>query len=370
MGKNSFCISVGLLVFVFSCSQQNSSNNEGKMEVSIQIDTLTSKPPVHLDSVAPSSGLKSKIELVSPLFISWGFQREKSMTLTEKADFDKHWLLKIFKRYKVDEAKYHPTSKDWSSLKSIHQETFKKNWRYVIEEWQLTDTHAARKWLKIALNSTKLDDAKPPRLPWIEGNKMYIVMATAARDWFEHSDELIEKLTSNNRALVELFNKPLDLVDYKKKKRGSNSSPWTKRAYYYQPDSIGTYFNYFYFQQLMPRYSTEDLFEGLVVKTYIYGREIGNYENVSEELIGIKSKLEDLDLGSLNIVGLAQDDLLDRFNISPSENYIVKEHNGDLLIIHFENGKVNWFNYLRSNLDLSNDPLPEELKYFEEVIPK
>ena len=145
-----------------------------------------------------------------------------------------------------------PVARDWASIKSIRQVIFKRDWRYILEKWQFDDDHSARDWLNIALKNKKLDDFKPPRVFWIEGNNMYFIMATAAKDWIEHSDELIESFSGKKRSFLSVFNAPLDVFKYKKG-NGANSGVETEEPYYYKPDTIGTYYNYFFFYKLRSR---------------------------------------------------------------------------------------------------------------------
>lgn len=168
--------------------------------------------------------------------------------------------------------------------------------------------------------------------------------------------------------LISLLNHPLDIKEYKHKKRGANSSVINKEPWYYQPDTVGTYFSYFWFLQLRAKYPAEQLFNGLVVKTYIHGKQLGNYDTVVEDLIGLKSRLADPDLGKLDLVGKEQQFLLTNFGIRPNyrEEYIIEGVNGTLLIIYLKDEKVQWFNYLRTHLKLENEDIPEALLHFEE----
>lgn len=184
-------------------------------------------------------------------------------------------------------------------------------------------------------------------------------------------DALTEVDSDKYPALIQLLNHPIDLQQYKLKKRGANSSAITQQPYYYQPDTVGTYFSYFWFQQLRDKYPPEQLFKGLVIKTYVYGSEIGTYEGVTEELIGIKSKLSDPDLGTLDLVGKDLSFLKTELGLGPNfkEHYIVERLNQVILIIKIENQKVQWFNYLHTSLQPKVE-IPEALLYFDEQVPK
>lgn len=183
--------------------------------------------------------------------------------------------------------------------------------------------------------------------------------------------DTIAALPEKESPLIRLLNHPLDLKEYKIKKRGANSSFISKAPWFYQPDTVGTYFSYFWFQQLRSKYPPEQLFNGLVIKTYIHGHKVGTYEDVVEDLTGIKSRLPDPDLKDLDLVGKDLQFLETTYGIRPNykEEYIIEEHNGIILIIHINNQKVQWFNYLRANLQLNHEDIPEALLYFEEQVP-
>lgn len=192
------------------------------------------------------------------------------------------------------------------------------------------------------------------------------------KDTVIHSvDEQAEGIPDKEQSLIDLFNHPLDLKKYKLKKRGANSSVITPQPYYYQPDTTGSYFSYFWFQQLRSQYPADQLFDGLVIKTFIYGEEIGTYKEVSEELIGIKSRLADPDLGGLDLVGKDMNFLESELGLTINfeEQYIIERHNSRILIIYVDNQKVQWFNYLHTSLQ-PNVEIPEALLYFEEQVPK
>ena len=315
---------------------------------------------------------RNKIDSVSPSLSKWGFIQEDEQSLNNQAAFNKHWWLKIFQRKRNSDTTNFPLAKDLSSIKTIRQFTFKKTWKFVIEEWQLENGHAARKWLKIAISTKSLDNVKPPRVYWIEGDKMYFIMATAAVDWLEHGDELVELFSGRKRSFISLFNQPLDVTKYKRKQGGANSGGASQRPYLYRPDTVGTYYNYFFFHKLRVRF-IEESFRGLNVRTYIHGKEIGWYEKVIEEFIAIKSKLPDPLLGHLNLVGKDRNYLLDYLgnHYIAMKDIMVYQHNGDILILHLKDKKVDWFNCIRTTLKLeSGGDLPEELKYFEERVPK
>lgn len=147
-----------------------------------------------------------RIDKVSGLLSDWGFHKEQKVVFRNREDFSSHWWLAIFDRKSRIDTSHFPSASDWQDIREISQFTFKKNWKYVIEEWQFSDSHAARRWLNIVVKTRRLDDQKPPRIYWIEENKMYFVMATAAYDWFEYSNELIKAFSGREVSDIHLSN--------------------------------------------------------------------------------------------------------------------------------------------------------------------
>ncbi|MGL1889656.1 MAG: hypothetical protein OCD76_24290 [Reichenbachiella sp.] len=236
------------------------------------------------------------------MFSEWGFSLKKERTLTTKSDWERHWWFNIFLKNRRRDTTNFPLTKDWQTIKEIRQYTIKKTWNIVIEEWQIESEQAAQRWLSIIIKTQRLDDHKPPRAYWIAGDKLYFIMTTAAQDWFAHSDELVQLFSGSNKRFLNLFNDPLDLATYKKG-NAANGSTRQGEPYLLKPDTVGTYYDYFWFKKLRREYSAQQSFSGLNIRTYIYGLEIGTFEEVAEELIGVKSRLEDPLLRKLNLVG-------------------------------------------------------------------
>ncbi|XOV94869.1 MAG: hypothetical protein ACFHWX_09205 [Bacteroidota bacterium] len=173
-------------------------------------------------------------------------------------------------------------------------------------------------------------------------------------------------------ALIDLFEDPIDVLAYKIKKEGANGSAMRKRNYFHQPDTVGNYFMYFWFYTYRRNASVPNAQEAVILNTYIYGETIGQYEKVDEALISIKGMVNDPDLDRLNVVGLTKQEVIDQFGLADfsDQNLYVYEHMKDILILHFEDDQVDWFNFLRTNLDLTSmEDLPPELKYYNEHIP-
>ncbi len=312
-----------------------------------------------------------RVSLRSRELSHWGFTLETKKELLTMSDFGRHWWLKIFQGSRIRNHKHLPQEEDWQNIKSIRQVSFKKTWKFFIEEWEFENAKAARSWLKIAVKSKRLDDSKPPRAFWLEEGRMYVVMASAAQDWFEHGNELTELMAGKKRGLLEIFNEPIDLIEYKKGNL-SNSGAGAKRPYYHQPDTSGIYYRYFWFHHLRRRFSNREIeSNSTILLTYIHGDSIGNYHHVSEELIAVKSGLPDSRLKHLNLVGLDKESVQKYYGFKKGyKDLLWEKHDGDLLIVHFRNDTVDWFNFVRTNFgDQTPILLPEELEYFDERIP-
>ncbi len=174
------------------------------------------------------------------------------------------------------------------------------------------------------------------------------------------------------QALIDLFQDPLDLRTYKINKRGSNSSSIIRRPYFRYIDTVGHYFHYFWFHSYRRDASITNSHEAVKVNTFIYGETIGRYEDVVEELISIKGRVKDPDLGKLNVVGLSKQDIHDQVGqaVIRDQDLYVYQYMTDILILHFENDQVDWFNFLRTNLELTSlEDLPAELMYYNERVP-
>lgn len=364
-----------LSVLAGACDHKNSeSSTDNREGMTSHQDDANADQGMKNDSLfIGRDRFQSRLAAVTPLLSEWNFHKVKDTILNDRTEFDRHWWLKIFgKKQQGVPDPDGPSLDDWETLKEIRQVTFKKSWEFVIEDWQLADTTAARRWINIALDTRDLDNFKPPRVYWTEGNRMYFIMATAAADWSEHSDKLIEAFTGMNRSLIELFNRPVDLAEYKRKKAGVRGRIIGKIPWAYRPDTAGNYFEFRLFQKPGSKYPPEKLYDGLIIRTYRYGNDPGDHYAGNEELIEIESAVPDPDLGQLDLVGKDTGFLSRQFgmNIPSRKELILENLAGDLLIVHLpqeDSGirKVDWFNFLRSTLPVqSADSLPDALKHF------
>ncbi len=359
-----------LLVIGFSCSSPKLPSEIPEHEItedSLKIDSLSLDNSLNTIVDATGSLSKSNLEIAGDSLISWGFRDTTTAYFNDLNSFKNHWWLRIFHRRSKDSLLF-PTQSDYQAIKSIKQTEFKKGWKFILETWTLKDRESANKWLQIANRTRRIDDLKPPRVYWKDGNTLYFIMATAAKDWFEHGNSLIEIATGRKRILVEIFSNPLNTVHYKERHRGANSSTFTNyQPYTYLPDSTGHMYRYFWFHDLRRRSETkDDAFNGLELYTFIFGESIGTYEDVKEEFIGVKSRLPDHFLGALDLVNKPVSYIENEIGISKTnDNFWIATHDRDYLILHVENDSVDWFKFIKTNLkDASFDKLPPSLLTF------
>lgn len=151
----------------------------------------TPEPPT------PKDRLKELVDRGVDSLKYWGFQPHGKLIDTVD-NLQSHWYLKAFLSNRRDTGVFIPKDIDYSKIITIRNTTFKKNWKIIIEQWEMQDETAANRWMEIINNNTRNQYTKPPKRAWQEGKYIYFVMATAAHDWFEYGDDLIEVLGRND----------------------------------------------------------------------------------------------------------------------------------------------------------------------------
>ncbi len=298
---------------------------------------------------------EQSLKKVDDSLTAWGFTKKTEVILKDSSDLARHWWLQIFHRRVSEDRlkrlniKRLPTKSDWNAIDSIRQVTYSRGWRFIIEEWTLSDVKAAETWLELAVSTKRLDDFKPPRVYWREGNKLYFIMAVAAKDWFEHGDELVKLYTGKSRWLIELLNAPLDLPEYKKEMRSANSGTSSGEKHFYKPNTVGTFYHYFWFHELRRQYGEQKARDAVEIETYKYGTEIGDYSDTNELFISLKARQKDRHLKRLDLVGTDRSQIIDQFGMGDQSKpqFISYFHNDYWLLLHFENEKVDWFEVTR-----------------------
>ncbi|UKN02569.1 hypothetical protein K6119_03440 [Paracrocinitomix mangrovi] len=174
-----------------------------------------------------------------------------------------------------------------------------------------------------------------------------------------------------NENIKKLLNNPLDLAAYKQEWGTSNSGIPRTPNEIYRPDTAGFFYRYMLFYKLNrelnePKPET-DLFNDFQIYTYKYGDEVGNFYDTNEELIAIKSKLDNTTLGEINWFGKKEIELLDFYGTPQyqTENCFIYQFENKVMSAHFENNKVDWYKYIKIDPSIKLDEsIPECLYEF------
>lgn len=341
----------------------------------IESNPISVKPPP--PTIKLESDFDQILAKVNDSLMTWGFNERSEKLYTSIDDFKKHWFIKrLFKKVNTASAKKRypylvfPSSTDWANLEKIRQVSFKKGWKIIIEEWTFADDKSADKWLDIAFSANRSNNEKPPCSYWTDGNKMYIIMATSSHDWSVYGVQLVEQITGKTKNLIRLLNKPIELKAFKKRAGGANGGPRKMLPYYYKPDTIGTYYGYFWFHDLRRRNGTSESesVNDLHVLTYIYGEKVGWYNKVDEELISLRCKVPYSGLQGLDFVGLSKTTIENKLGKSSLEKKgcSIYYHNKSFLLIHFLKDEVDWFRYIKTKFEKDQvNELPDNLFEYE-----
>lgn len=286
--------------------ENNTEDSENKQKDSTLIsmpDTLFSRPEFEsLDD------FEKLIDKCSDSLLAWGFMPETNAPIhLSVEDYKKHWYLRHF--YKSGHVLMDtvPSEKQLQEM-TIRQISYKRNWKWILEEWEFTSRDEAEIWLYLIQRNHRIDDGKPPRALWLNGNKLYFVVATAAVDWSESKNLLIPMLTGHSTNLIRLLFQPIDIVEFKKKKGISNSSPANYKDKY---KSAKQGFHYLYTLFKTPSNLPETVrFTGFKLYSYKFGNQGGDFFDQNELLVGLKATYEDPDLGMLDWVGKSLDDFI------------------------------------------------------------
>ena len=166
--------------------------------------------------------------------------------------------------------------------------------------------------------------------------------------------------------LNKLIINPLNLAYFKKYAGSANGRVKNQLPFYYKPDTIGTYYEYFWFHALRRKFGENKSVDYLFVETYIYGDKIGQHNKVEEELISIKAKVAHYSLGTINLVDKPRNEIEFLYGL-PHFQRLQKEvyyHQKAFLILAYKDDKIAWFRYIKTNLSLEEaDELPSY--YFE-----
>ena len=160
--------------------------------------------------------------------------------------------------------------------------------------------------------------------------------------------EKVEK-QSENIKLSSFLEKPIDLQEFKeKKKRNVTTSVTNGMEYHFHPkvsDSI--FYNYYYHDENLNSNSINQ------ITVFKYGQNKHRYDDQTETLIGFKIFNKDSDLGKANLVGLSKTELESEFGTDylTFDNGIVYSYKNRVLIIELNDLKVNSYSYIKLNTE-------------------
>lgn len=177
------------------------------------------------------------------------------------------------------------------------------------------------------------------------------------------SDKLI---VEKRGRVIKLITNPLNLKLFKTYAGSANGRVKKQLPFYYKPDTVGTYYEYFWFHALRRKFGENKSVDYLFIETYIYGDKIGQYTTVKEALISIRAKVSHNSLGTINLVGKSRNEMEFLYGL-PHFKRLQKEvyyHQNSFLILSYRDEKIEWFRYIRTNLTLEQaEELP--IDYFE-----
>lgn len=353
-----------LLVFLLgsSCMLYTSCSESAKTNADNLTDSLftdTVQVEITKDTVSKTieyDPFYALVDLAKDSLISWGFELQEEPVILEPESYRYHWYLKHYMRPNHHARDTMPSQSALQQFQ-VRQAVFKKQWKFLIEEWKFESRDDAESWMHIINRNYRMDDQKPPRELWLDNNRIYFVVATAAKDWFEHGKELVELLTERDLYLVRLLNNPLNVADFKESKGGSNSGN-RRSKHHFTPSSPGMhyYFSLFNTPLRIPEYKR---LGGLVIETYKYAEVAGDYFDKDEILVGIYANYQDRDLGRMNWVNQPLATLMDQLGEPHYEDpeKIIYFQAQRLLAFQIENDSVMDFRFKICDSDLSENNL-------------
>lgn len=175
---------------------------------------------------------------------------------------------------------------------------------------------------------------------------------------------LSKTLTSENRTktlkLISFLENPINLQEFKKKKRESLSTVTNGSEYYWNPkikDSI------FYSYSFLPNDPFQSNIDQLKIIVFKYGRNKHTWDDNSEILIELKIETQDDHLMDANLVGLSIEQIEKEFGTDylQLENRMVYSNRNKVLILEIDNSRVAFMNYIKLNTEKIDLDLIEQL---------
>jgi len=175
-----------------------------------------------------------------------------------------------------------------------------------------------------------------------------------------------EHTQKQQETLSDLLQNPINLSEFKRIKGPSNSSVMKGDNCYYKPEREGFYYWYAMFKEPAKLRESERL-RGFRLIVYKYGKKPGDFYDSNEELIAIKSRFADPQLGKLNLVGMSVDSIRKQLG-SPfveRDGMLIYHINSRALSLGTASGNVKWFKYVRlQKCFVDTDNIPAALLKF------
>jgi hypothetical protein len=179
----------------------------------------------------------------------------------------------------------------------------------------------------------------------------------------ENTNELkVESaLQKTNKLVANSFLE--NMIDFQKFKEVKSlrftTTVTQNKAFYFTPeinDSIYYLYNY-----LPEKYKSSFKEDNAIV--FKYGKNQHTYEDDTEILLELSIYNEDSNLGSINLVGLSQTDLISKFgsHYEMFDNFMVYSNKQTILLIELNNSKAQSFRYIKLNTEIINQDLINQI---------
>lgn len=179
------------------------------------------------------------------------------------------------------------------------------------------------------------------------------------------TDSTISKtVTPENRTktlkLISFLENPIDLHEFKKKKRQFTSTVTNGSEYYWNPkikDSI------FYSYSFLPNEPFQNNVNPLKIIVFKYGKNKHTWDDNTEILIEFKIETQDDHLMDANLVGLSIEQIEKEFGTEylQLDNRMVYSNRNKVLILEIDNSRVAFINYIKLNTEKIDLDLIEQL---------
>ena len=158
-----------------------------------------------------------------------------------------------------------------------------------------------------------------------------------------------------NNNIIEFLENPIDLLDYKEKKKMRFTTSVTNGTEFYYNQKIKDSIFYVYYY---PAKKIDDARKIDQIIVFKHGENKHRYEDQTETLIELRVFNKDPDLGKANLVGLSKTKLESEFgnDYLTFDNGIGYSNKNKVLILEFDKSKVKSYRYIKLNTEkIDND---------------